>query len=190
MIQRLYEPFRHWSEGGSVYILSDLHFDDADCKLMDPDWVSPLEQIDIINKIVKASDTFVCLGDVGDGKYVPMIKARKKILILGNHDAKGAYKDYFSEVYNGPVFIADKILLSHEPVHGLSWCVNIHGHDHNKVEPYQDNCKHINLAANVCGYTPLNLGKVIKEGILADVEGIHRQTINRAVKKSELNEKN
>lgn len=28
MIPTLYEPFRHWSENGSVYILSDLHFDD------------------------------------------------------------------------------------------------------------------------------------------------------------------
>lgn len=28
MILTLYEPFRHWSDGGSVYILSDLHFDD------------------------------------------------------------------------------------------------------------------------------------------------------------------
>lgn len=29
--------------------------------------------------------------------------------------------------------------------------------------------KHINLAANVCGYTPINLGKIIKEGALADL---------------------
>ena len=28
-------------------------------------------------------DTFVCLGDVGDPKYVPMIKAREKVLLLG-----------------------------------------------------------------------------------------------------------
>lgn len=90
MIPTLYEPFRHWSEGGSVFILSDLHFDDSDCKLMDP-------------------------------KYVPMIKARKKILLLGNHDAKGAYNGLFDEIYTGPLFIADKILLSHEPVYGLSW---------------------------------------------------------------------
>ena len=34
MIPTLYEPFRHWSEGGSVFILSDLHFDDEDDKLM------------------------------------------------------------------------------------------------------------------------------------------------------------
>lgn len=38
MIPTLYEPFRHWSEKGSVYILSDLHFDDADCKFMSLDW--------------------------------------------------------------------------------------------------------------------------------------------------------
>lgn len=28
MIPTLYEPFRHWSDGGSVYILSDLHFEE------------------------------------------------------------------------------------------------------------------------------------------------------------------
>ncbi len=78
MIATLYEPFRHWSEGGSVYILSDLHFSDSDCKLMDPNWITPEEQLEIINKRVFKSDTFVCLGDVGDPKYVPIIKAGKR----------------------------------------------------------------------------------------------------------------
>ena len=32
------------------------------------------------------------------------------------------------------MFIADKILLSHEPVYGLPWRLNIHGHEHNNVE--------------------------------------------------------
>ena len=66
MIPTLYEPFRHWSEGGSIFILSDLHFDDEDCRLMDPDWISPEEQLAIINKTVAKGDTFVCLGDVGN----------------------------------------------------------------------------------------------------------------------------
>ena len=57
MIPTLYEPFRHWSEKGSVYILSDLHFDDADCKFMSPDWISPQEQIAIINGMVMKNDT-------------------------------------------------------------------------------------------------------------------------------------
>ena len=43
--------------------------------------------------------------------------------------------------------------------------------------------KHINLAANVCGYTPLNLGKIIKDGVLSDIDSIHRQTIDRATEK-------
>lgn len=52
MIPTLYEPFRHWSDGGSVYILSDLHFDDEDCKFMSPDWITPRKQLSIINGIV------------------------------------------------------------------------------------------------------------------------------------------
>ena len=183
MIQTLYKPFQHWSDGGSVYILSDLHFADADCKLMDSNWIEPEEQIKIINNMVRKNDTFVCLGDVGNAKYLSEIKAGKKILILGNHDAKGAYKDYFDEIYTGPLFIADKILLSHEPVFGLPWCLNIHGHDHNNVEPYMEGCKHINLAANVCGYTPVNLGKLIKDGILADIPSIHRITVDKAIER-------
>lgn len=181
MIERLYEPFRHWSENGSVYILSDTHFGDDDCKLMNEDWIEPEEQIKIINSIVFKNDTFVCLGDVGDPKYIPMIKAKKKILLLGNHDVRSKYKDLFTEIYSGPLFIANKILLSHEPVFGLPWCLNIHGHDHNNVETYKEGCKHLNLAANVCGYTPVSLGKLIKDGILSDINSIHRQTIDRAV---------
>ncbi|MBQ8279113.1 MAG: hypothetical protein IJZ23_04670 [Roseburia sp.] len=42
-------------------------------------------------------------------------------------------------------------------------------------------CKNINLVANVCGYTPINLGKIIKEGVLADVPSIHRMTIDMQV---------
>ena len=183
MILTLYEPFRHWSDGGSVYILSDLHFDDEDCRLMNSGWVTTEEQLAIINKTVGKGDTFICLGDVGNAKYIPMIKARKKILLLGNHDAKGAYRDVFDEIYTGPLFIAEKILLSHEPVYGLPWCLNIHGHDHNKVETYREGCKHINLAANVCNYTPVNLGKLIKDGILSDIESIHRKTIDRQIEK-------
>ena len=57
MIPTLYEPFRHWSDGGSVYILSDLHFDGEDCKFMSPDWITPEEQLSVINGIVMKNDT-------------------------------------------------------------------------------------------------------------------------------------
>lgn len=183
MIPTLYEPFRHWADAGSVYILSDTHFDDKDCKLMNENWITPDEQIAIINKTVFKNDTFVHLGDVGNPQYIPMIRAHKKILLLGNHDTKGKYKGLFDEIYDGPLFIGEKILLSHEPVYGLPWCLNIHGHDHNGVESYKEGCKHINLAANVCNYTPISLGKIIKDGVLSDIKSIHRITVDNAVDK-------
>lgn len=93
---------------------------------------------------------------------------------------KSDYVDYFDEIYPGPVFITEKILLFHEPVHGLPWCLNIHGHDHNCVEDYRKDCRHINLAANVCNYTPVNLGRLIRDGVLSGIDSIHRTTINRA----------
>ena len=69
MIKTLYEIFQHWSAKGSVYLLSDLHLDDDDCLLMDPDWIPPEEQIWIINNKVTRNDTFICLGDVGSSDY-------------------------------------------------------------------------------------------------------------------------
>ena len=151
---------------------------------MNPDWITPEEQVKIINIMVHKTDTLIHLGDVGNPEWIGKLKAGHKVLIMGNHDQSiQKFKSYFDEVYSGCLFISDKILLSHEPVYGLPWCLNIHGHDHNGVEPYKEGCKHINLAANVCNYTPINLGKIIKDGVLSDIHSIHRQTINRAAEK-------
>ena len=89
----------------------------------------------------------------------------------------------FDEVYSGPLFISDKILLSHEPVYGLSFCLNIHGHVHNGEYKYNDNweCKHINLASDVVNFELFNLGSEIKSGILSDIKDIHRLTIDNAI---------
>ena len=45
------------------------------------------------------------------------------------------------------------------------------------------------LASNVCGYTPINLGKIIKDGVLSDIESIHRITIDKAIEKKTKKEK-
>jgi len=181
MIPSLYKIFQHWAEKGSVFILSDTHFADDDCLLMDRHWISPELQVQIINEKVHKNDTFVCLGDVGDPSFAAQIRAGYKVLLLGNHDRKKLYHDIFDEIYDGPLFIGERILLSHEPVEGLSWCVNIHGHDHSGSGLHAAGCKHINLAANVCGYVPVSLGRMIKDGLLADVTDIHRMTIDAAI---------
>lgn len=66
--------------------------------------------------------------------------------------------------------------------------MNIHGHDHSGMEVYREGCKHINLAANVCGYTPVSLGALINDGVLADIDSIHRMTIDHAVERKKKKE--
>lgn len=185
MMLQLYPIFQHWSSNGSVYIISDPHFDDEDCKLMCKNWITPIEQIERINNKVMPSDTLVILGDIGNEIYLNMIKSRYRILVKGNHDKSNRYyTEYFNEIYEGALFIGEKILLSHEPI-GVPFAVNIHGHDHCNKEIYKDECKYLNLAANVCNYTPVNLGKLIKQGLLSDIQNIHRLTINEATERKQ-----
>lgn len=179
MIDTLYINYRHWSATGSVWLFSDPHFGDSDCKIMDKNWITPEEQIEIINSKVKKNDTLVLLGDIGNPEYLNNLKCEYKVLVCGNHDYSclGKYRKYFEEIYTGPIFIAEKILLSHEPIFGLDWCLNIHGHDHSKLD---DDKFHLNLAANVCGYSPINLKDIIKEGSLSKIKSLHRKTIDKA----------
>ena len=130
MIKTLYPTFQKWSENGSVYIISDTHFDNDDCKLIDADWPSPEEYIEGIKGIGK-NDTVIHLGDVGNPEWMKKIKGYK-VLIMGNHDETASkFEDYFDEIYTGALAIAQKIILSHEPIH-VSGMLNIHGHEHNK----------------------------------------------------------
>jgi len=179
MIDSLYECFKHWSEKGSVWILGDTHFNDADCLLMSPDWVTPAYQIEILTKYIHKNDTFIHLGDVGNPEWMTSIPGYK-VLIMGNHDQTATkFQPYFDEIYKGALFISDKILLSHEPINGLEWCLNIHGHDHsqwNGKDKY-----HLNLAANVCNYTPQNLKDIIESGRISNknITNIHRIAIEK-----------
>lgn len=181
MIDCLYPPFKHWSDGGSVWIISDPHFDDPDCLYMNPNWITPEDHITSINNYVHKNDTLICLGDVGNPEWFNKIKCKNKVLVTGNHDkGKTIYKPYFSEIYDGCLFIADKILLSHEPIWGLEdFCVNIHGHCHAEKD-INWRTSHINLAADVANYLPFNLGQAIKSGLLKNVENYHRFTIDKA----------
>lgn len=181
MITTLYDKFKPWSAKGSIYIISDTHFEDADCKLMDANWISPQEHVDIIKRVAHKNDTLIHLGDVGNPKWMEQIKAYK-VLIMGNHDQSATkFKPYFDEVYTGPLFIAEKILLSHELINGGNWWFNIHGHDHNKENDFSWN--EINLASNVVNFSVFDLATAIKGGMLKSTDGIHRDTIDKASNK-------
>lgn len=178
MIKSLYPKFQSWADKGAIWIISDPHFDDPDCKIMDSDWPSPQEYIDNIKPKIGKHDTLICLGDVGNPEYFNRFNCYK-VLITGNHDAGATtYEDVFDEVYNGPLFIADRILLSHEPIYGLEdICINIHGHVH--CAPVVSDGSHLNLAAdNIC-WRVINLGLLIKEGLLSETKNYHKKTLEK-----------
>ena len=179
MIQTLYPPFRHWSETGTIWIYSDPHFSDEDM----PPWSkrpSDDEQVASINKFVGRKDTLIILGDIGNLEVAKRLRGHK-ILICGNHDKGGTiYESIFDEVYTGTLVIAEKIILSHEPVF-VPWAFNIHGHDHNGS--FIDNL-HLNVCSDVIGYKPINFNQWIKSGALAKVPSIHRITIDKQTKRA------
>ena len=190
MIPSLYDKFKPWSATGSVYIISDTHFDDADCKYMNPNWITPQEHIAILKKVIHKNDTLIHLGDVGDASYLDKLKC-SKVLLTGNHDILSKVASHFDEVYNGPLFIADRIILSHEPIYGLeSFALNIHGHVHNGYTiAFSDKViSHINLASDVAQWQPCDLNTLIKDGFLSKIPNYHRITIDKATEtKKNLN---
>lgn len=209
MFKHLYDIFaQKWYHGGSVLIYSDPHFNDPESKLFRKNYIGDDEQVKKINSKIGKNDTLIILGDIGDIEFVKKLRGYK-VLIMGNHD-QGASKykrnlveetistwidgqlreftnmvpddednHLFDEVYEGPLMINDKVILSHEPITPLPpYLFNIYGHDHAGAFISK---QHLNVCAEIIDYTPINLINLIKNGLLKDIESIHRITINNAV---------
>lgn len=87
----------------------------------------------------------------------------------------------FDEVYEGPLMINNRLIVSHEPIETLpKYMYNIHGHDHSG---WFKSDHHMNMCAEHINYTPVNLIDLIKHGLLKNVESIHRITIDTATEK-------
>ena len=84
----------------------------------------------------------------------------------------------FDEVYEGPLMISPKLMLSHEPIDCAGWAYNLHGHIHARSHK-NDEC-HYNVCADCHDYLPLNLNQFLKSGALSKISSIHRQTIDEA----------
>ena len=181
MIKTLYPPFRKWTEKGTLWVYSDPHFSDPEMPVLRENYISDEEQIRRINSRVGKHDTIIFLGDIGNEELVRKIRGYK-ILIMGNHD-KGVtnYTDIFDEVYEGPLFIAEKLILSHEPVI-LQYAFNIHGHEHRYVLRDRD----MNVCAEHINYYPVNLDREIKQGLLSKTDSIHRMTVDRAIVRKKM----
>ena len=161
----------------TVWIISDPHFNDQDLAEGIPSRPSGEELVKLINSCVGRKDTLICLGDVFDIECARQLRGYK-VLIMGNHDAgRTNYEEVFDEVYEGPLMIGEKLILSHEPIPGITWAVNLHGHDHQGKSKDQ---YHYNFCADVIGYKPINLNQWLKQGHLSKIQSLHRTTIDKA----------
>lgn len=86
----------------------------------------------------------------------------------------------FDEVYEGPVIIGPKLILSHEPIMNLPIMFNIHGHVHYQAHNIP---KHLNACLDVTKYQPIHFNSLMKSGIFKDIDDIHRVTIDKATKR-------
>ena len=91
----------------------------------------------------------------------------------------------FDEVYTGPLMVGEKLLLSHEPIENLDWAFNIHGHDHAGA----GRKNHLNCCIDAhkkqfgLEWEPINMNQIMKTGLLAHTESIHRLTIDNATER-------
>ena len=174
----LYDCFQHWGEKNAVWVISDTHFGDKDIQKAFPNRPSDEELIKNINQKVGKTGTLLLLGDVGDIECAKQLKGYK-VLICGNHDAGATnYKEIFDEIYTGALIIGEKLVLSHEPV-DMPWAFDIHGHDHAGTKRKG----HLNVCADVIGYTPINFNQFLKSGASSKIQTIHRETIDKATER-------
>lgn len=89
-----------------------------------------------------------------------------------------ADNNLFNEIYEGPLMIGEKLILSHEPLSMIPWVFNIHGHVHDRR--HKNNDRHLNVCSDVINYSPVNLNQLLKNGLTSKICSVHRQTINLA----------
>lgn len=156
---------RYFNWPGKIWIISDPHFGDEGILKYERSQFSNVEEHDKfiikkINSVISSEDTILILGDIGFNwkEKITQIKAKYKVLILGNHDrfGKWLYNELFDEVYSGPLFINKFVVVSHEPIPISDHFLNIHGHLHNSV---LDDDHHMNVSMHMIDYTPFDFDK-------------------------------
>ena len=142
------------------YFISDPHFGHANILKFERHEFKSIEEHDAfivasINKVVTKFDTLYLLGDIGELENVTKLNG-KKILIMGNHDklAKYKYEEVFDEVYDTPVYLSKRIVLSHIPIPTTPGVLNVHGHLHGSILNSEN---HLNISAMLVNYRPISM---------------------------------
>lgn len=100
-----------------------------------------LEFVRKLSSKIKHGDTFYMLGDYGDIDklwYIDELShaGAKCIFIAGNHDKladKGKFEQYFDEVYWHPIYLSERLIVSHFPQALWPGQCNLMGHLHGSI---------------------------------------------------------
>ena len=109
--------------------------------------------------------TLYYLGDFGDISYLFLFDrlrayGHKVVFLAGNHDKEANYDTiaaYVDEFYPYPIYLSNKLVISHEPVGVWSDTLNVHGHLHGSV---LDSNNYINASLHVANYKPVTMQQV------------------------------
>lgn len=167
---------------GNNWYISDFHFNHAwVSKEGEPRGVIYFERTQfktiedhdefIINKLrewalrVSDNSNLWVLGDFGDTSYLREFhqavsvpgKNLRFYFVRGNHEfAKDIplFEQYFDKVYSHPVFLTDRVILSHQPLWPLPFgTINLAGHLHGAK---LDSPNHYIVSANNINYQPVS----------------------------------
>ena len=137
------------------YFISDTHFNHKKILDFERSRFKTIEEHDdfimsLIEDRCKKDDVLYHLGDFAFGisyaKEHPEAPLNnifdrfrklkcKKVIVLGNHDKYNDIEslNIFDEIHRVPIFLTNRILLSHEPEMCSPYVLNIHGHLHNSI---------------------------------------------------------
>ena len=145
------------------YFISDLHFGHDSIVKWERTRFNTVQEHDAYiadcfckwAKKLTPQDEFWVLGDWGNTSYLYLLDMLNchKVFVYGNHDAASDYEKfccYFDEVYRYPIFISDKLVISHIPVAVYPDMLNVHGHLHS-VYLRDDN--HVSVSINDMNYS-------------------------------------
>lgn len=111
---------------------------------------------------LKPNDEVWNLGDFGnlETEYLDTVNwikntGAKAYFVYGNHDAQSdfsQFEKYFDQVFLYPVYLSQKLVVSHYPVAVWNDSVNVHGHLHSAK--LQD-INHVCVSIHVINYKPI-----------------------------------
>jgi calcineurin-like phosphoesterase family protein len=146
----------------AIYCVADTHFNEFTKSSPIP--IEKKHKIIIRNwnNLAQKTDQIYIIGDFGRGNKKEITKLLhslngEKYLIKGNHDKNRSNKFWmecgFKGVYDHPILLLGKFILSHEKMNAKSY-INIHGHNHKDLD-WGDGS--YNVAINLHDFCIVNL---------------------------------